>query len=274
MDENLKFDLERFIGACSLVSTIEEENGYKQELSVPKRGKRAGSHQTREGNTNIGGLGEGTLHLVLKNYISANPNDQEKKIGRKITDVYIDGKAYEIQTRNFGSLKEKLADFLPKMPVTVVFPVILKKRIAWIDPETGEMGKYHASPKKETLYNIFYEMVYIKDYLKEKNLSFCIFELAADETKLLSGRSYDRKKYGAVRLNRVPTQLYNTYYFEDMSSFLRLLPKEDEVTVKSIASHAGIECELAQKMIYCLVKAGVLSYDRNEGKEKIYKILS
>lgn len=270
MDSNLVFDKERFVGACSLVSLIEAENGYSQELYVPKKSKRAVSRRTREGGVNIGGLGEGTLHLVLKNYISANSDNQEIKYGKKIIDVFLDGRAYEVQTRNFSSLKNKLSEFLPAMPVTVIYPVIRKKRICWIDPKSGEATEYHTSPKRENVYSVFNELVYIKDYLSDKNISFCIFELAADETKLLSGRSHDRKKYGALRLNRIPKELYGIELFESAADFLRLLPDATEFTVNSVAKHAKISTSLARKMIYCLCHAGVINFERTEGRTKVY----
>ena len=274
MDENLAFDKERFVGACNLVALIEAENGYTQGLSLKKGSKRVTSSVTREGESNIGGLGEGTLHLVLKNYISAYKGDQEIKHGKKYIDVFLDGRAYEVQTRSFSSLKSKLDAFLPEFPVTIVFPAIRQKRIAWIDPETGELSDFHKSPKKENVYTIFSELIYIKDYLKAKNLSFCVFEMAANETKLLSGRSYDRKKYGAVRLNRVPTELFAVEHFESPRDFLNLLPCEKEITVKSLAEYAHIDRRLSQKMIYCLCHADILYHARTEKREKIYCIKS
>lgn len=268
-DYNLVFDKERFFSAVSLVELIEKEANFSQNLDIPKGSKRPVNSKTREGESNIGGLGESTLHLVLKNYISANRCDQEIKYGKKYIDVFLDGKAYEIQTRNFSSLRSKLSVFLPEIPVTVVYPVMREKYIAWTDPETGEMTDYRKSPKKESVYNIFSELVYIKDYLCDKNLSFCVFVLASREQKLLSGRSYDRKKYGAVRLNRIPTELFEIHYFESINDFKKLLP-DGEFTVKELSKFASITPSLSQKTVYCLKNAGVISEVGSKGREKIY----
>ncbi|MBE6622867.1 MAG: hypothetical protein E7621_01550 [Ruminococcaceae bacterium] len=268
-DYNLAFDKERFFSALSLVELIEKETNFSQNLSIPKGSKRPSNSKTREGESNIGGLGESTLHLVLKNYISANRCDQEIKYGKKYIDVFLDGKAYEVQTRNFSSLKSKLACFLPEIPVTIVYPVMREKYICWTDPETGEMTDYRKSPKKESVYNIFSELIYIKDYLRDKNLSFCVFVLASKEQKLLSGRSYDRKKYGAVRLNRIPTELFETEYFENINDFERLVPDRD-FTVKELSEFASISPSLSQKTVYCLKNAGVIIEAGQKGREKIY----
>lgn len=262
-DPNLAFDPERFVGAQSLVALLEAESAFSPSLSVPRGAKRPANRVSREGTTHIGGLGEGTLHLVLKNYISANRADQEVHCGKKIADVFLDGRVYEIQTRGFSALKPKLAEFLPRFPVTVVYPIFREKRVAWLDPETGELSRFRTSPKKQTVFDLFSELVYLRDFLSARSLSFCVFELAGDEIRLLSGRSYDRKKFGAVRLNRVPTALYATHYFENASAFARLLPPlEAPFSVDEAAKYTGIPPASAQQMLYCLKHAGVLTATR------------
>lgn len=271
-DPNLLFDEERFVGACHLVSMIESESGFSQSLLIHGRSKRVSNTKGREGLSNIGSLGEGTLHLVLKNYISANRENQEVKFGKKIIDVFLDGRAYEVQTASFSSLKSKLSEFLPKIPVTIIYPVIRDKRIAWTDPETGEISSYRKSPKKETLLSVFNQLVYIKDFLADKNLSFCIFELSVDETKLLCGYSRDRKK-GSVRLNRTPTKLYNISQFGSFKEFSSFLPSEEnEFSVKTLSKHLGINLVLARKIIYCMLHANIISHTKTEKREKYYKI--
>ena len=271
MDPNLNFDLERFVGSCHLVELIETESGFSQELYIPKKAKRTVNKIGREGLSGIGSLGEGTLHLVLKNYICANRQNQEVKFGRKIADVALDGRIYEIQTRGFYSLKSKLKEFLPERPVTVIYPAVCEKRIGWVDAETGEISGYRKSPKKESVYSIFNELVYIKDFLSDENLSFCVFLLKCDETKLLCGYSEDKKK-GSVRLNRIPTELLEIKQFESAKDFISLLPSDSEITVKSLAKHASIQKVLARKMIYCLVHAGILENSRTEKREKFYTL--
>lgn len=262
---------ERFLSVTEEVLNLERENGYVQSLEITHKGHRPSSKVTREGGTNIGGLGEGTLHLTLKNYICPDKEYQEVKIGRNFADVCRDGEIFEIQTRNFSSLKGKLSKFLTDYHVTIVYPVIREKRLLWTDPETGEVGGFRKSPKKESVYNIFYELVYIKPYLCDKNLSFCIFEMAADESKLLCGWSADGKK-GAVRLNRVPTDLFGITTFDSIYDFASLLPDDEKICVKSIAKHANIKKNLASKVANVLCTAGVLEHIETIKNEKFYKI--
>lgn len=268
IDTNLLFDEERFVGAKNLVALIEAENGYSQSLEFCGKSKRPIARVSREGESNIGGLGEGTLHLVLKNYISANREEQEVRFEKKYIDVFVDGRAYEVQTRNFSALKSKLDVFLPHFPVTVVYPIVRNKKIAWLDPDTGVLSSFRKSPKKQSVYSIFSELVYLKDYLSRDNLSFCVFEVDTEEIKLLCGkRSRDRKK-GSVRLNRTPTALHAVTLFDSYKDFTRLLPPQDCFTVKELAAFGGIDTAAASQCIYCLRHAGLLISEQRKEKEK------
>lgn len=269
-DPNLPFDPERFVGAKALVSLIEAENDFHMPHVVSGKAKRAVGSRSREGNTHIGSLGEGTLHLVLKNYISANPDDLEIPFGKKYIDVFLSGRAYEIQTRNFSSLKAKLADFLPKIPVTLVYPVMREKKIGWVNPETGKRSAMRKSPKKESVYSIFSELIYIKDYLADEHLSFAVFELSGEELRLLCGkRSADGKK-GSVRIDRIPNELLAVHQFSSARDFLSLLPDENPFTVKGLRAYAHIDEKSARKMLYCLIHAGLLRAEPGEKREKLY----
>ena len=269
-DPVLSFDRKRFSDAAAMVALIEAENGYQMPHTVSGKAKRTVGARSREGNTHIGSLGEGTLHLILKHYLSADPENLEIPFGRRYIDVMLSGRAYEVQTRNFASLKGKLAEFLPKIPVTVVYPVMKEKKIGWVDPETGERSDMRKSPKKESVYSIFSELIYIKDYLQNENLSFAVFELSGEELRLLCGkRSADGKK-GSVRIDRIPTELHGIETFASSRDFLRLLPPNDPFTVKNLCTYAKIKPELARKMLYCLAHAELVFSEKGEKREKYY----
>ena len=98
----------------------------------------------------IGMQKEKTLHAVLKAYEDPDEDHHEIPIENYIADIYNEkiGTITEIQTANFGYLREKLAAFLPLYRVKVVYPIPAGKWITWIDPETGEGGKRSPSRKQ------------------------------------------------------------------------------------------------------------------------------
>ncbi|MEG0580333.1 MAG: hypothetical protein RR490_10495, partial [Niameybacter sp.] len=89
----------------------------------------------------IGSLSEKNIHAVLKHYLEPNESYHEIKIKRSFADICLEQEkhVYEIQTGSFGKLKAKLNNFLKDYHVTVVYPIISRKQINWVDYETGEI---------------------------------------------------------------------------------------------------------------------------------------
>ncbi len=59
----------------------------------------------------IGTLREKTIHSVLKYYYAPNPAYHEIRIGTYVADICVDGEIFEIQTRNFNTMRDKLSFF-------------------------------------------------------------------------------------------------------------------------------------------------------------------
>ena len=106
---------ERFLAACDrIIHTEHIENG-------------------------IGTLSEKTVHSVLKYYLEPDTSFHEVKTGRYVADIRTPDGIYEIQTRQFNKLRNKLEAFLPEYSVTVVYPIPHIKYLRWIDGQTGEI---------------------------------------------------------------------------------------------------------------------------------------
>ena len=96
----------------------------------------------------IGTLSEKTVHSTLKQYLSGDLANQEIKIGSYYADVCVDGHIFEIQTRQFSKLQNKLEFFLKEHPVTIVYPVTNTNYLRWVAPDTGEITPPKKSPRK------------------------------------------------------------------------------------------------------------------------------
>ena len=70
------------------------------------------------------------------------------KVGSFVADIVGENGIIEIQTRGFDRLGRKLDAFLEAARVTVVYPVVPKRGLCWVDPETGEIFEKRKSPKK------------------------------------------------------------------------------------------------------------------------------
>ena len=221
----------------------------------------------------IGTLSEKTIHAVIKNYIEPDEDKQEIPIGTHVADVYTGDHIYEIQTRNLKKLCDKLSVFLPMYKVTVVHPVIRKRKIYWIDPDTGEMSNpRRTSPKIGSIESAISEVYGIRDYINDPNLNVRFVVIDADEFRIKNGYGKDNKKYGTW-LDKVPTDIIDDINFECAEDYLQLLPPEipEEFTVND-AAKLGMKRDEASLIIAFLCKVNVIERIGNKGRSYQYRM--
>ena len=68
-----------------------------------------------QGQNGIGTLREKTIHSVLKYYYAPDSVYHEIKIGSYVADICVDGEIFEVQTRNFNKMRDKLDFFSRNM---------------------------------------------------------------------------------------------------------------------------------------------------------------
>lgn len=238
------------------MSTLSEEKRFAQALA---RARNAGPA------AGIGRLGEKTLHAALKYFLEPDETRHEQKLGRYVADAVTENGVIEIQTRNFNTLRKKLAEFLEYAPVTVVFPAPRHKWIAWIDPANGEITKKRKSPKTGCGREIFRELYKIKPFLKHENfrLKIILFDLV--EYRVLDGWSKDRKK-GSSRAERIPEKLVQTIQISTPEDYKKLLPELPDVfTSADLAKAAKLSAGASGTMLNILNYTGTVE---RVGKKK------
>ncbi len=213
----------------------------------------------------IGTLSEKTVHAILKDYYASDVSEQEVRLNGKIADIFNGTNIFEIQTRAFDKLRGKFDAFLDEYPVTVVYPIPREKYVIWID-DAGTVTKPHKSPKKGSVYDVFYEMYKIKMYLKHPNLSFKIILMDVNEYRLLNGWSKDKKK-GSTRFDRIPLSYVEEITFECIEDYVQVIPYDlpEPFTVKEFAKVAKINVATARYVIYILHELQLI---RRVGKVK------
>ena len=75
-----------------------------------------------QGQNGIGTLREKTIHSVLKYYYAPDSAYHEIKIGSYVADICVDGEIFEVQTRNFNTMRDKLDFFLKEHDVPIKLP--------------------------------------------------------------------------------------------------------------------------------------------------------
>lgn len=240
-------DKERFQQACQ---------------AVLQEGKRDGG---------IGTLAEKSIHAVLKHYYEPYADSHEMKVGGCVADIIGENGVIEIQTRQFSRLRAKLEAFLPAAHVTVVYPVILRKRLNWIDPLSGELASQGKFFRTGTLYSLFPELYRIKSFLRDPRLSFRVVALEAEEYRLLNGNG-PQKRNKAEKVDKIPTALLDELILESPQDFLRWIPEScpEIFTSKEFAKHARISVSLAQVTLNVLTELQVVIRCGKEKRSILY----
>lgn len=169
----------------------------------------------------IGTKQEKTLHQTIKYYLTLDEQNHEVKVDRKIVDIYMDNRIYEIQTQGFDKMRDKLDVLLPNHNLTIVFPIAHIKTIYMID-ENGEVKSIRKSPKKQTAFEIFKELYKIKPYLKNENLHFKIILFLSEEFRDVVKKKHVRSK-GYKRSDQFVCDIVGEYDIINKNDFNQLL---------------------------------------------------
>ncbi len=219
----------------------------------------------------IGMLGEKLLHSALKYYIEPNELCHEIKVGGYYADILNEDGITEVQTGSLYPLLPKLRAYLADgCTVTVVYPMARRKKLYWIDPLTGETTVGRSVVSKKGVIDAFCELVYLREVLCDPRLTMRIIFLDIEEYKLLTGRSRDRKRWGASKFERIPTAIEGETLLCGGADYISLLPNDlpQEFTTAELAAALKASSKAASAMARTLLDMGLL---RRTGKrERFY----
>ncbi|MCI8314156.1 MAG: hypothetical protein HFH74_03730 [Lachnospiraceae bacterium] len=225
-----------------------------------------------QGQNGIGTLQEKTIHSVLKYYYAPDSAYHEIKIGSYVADICIDGDIYEVQTRNFNTMRNKLNYFLQNHNVTIIYPVAHTKWISWLDMDTGELTPKRKSPKTGTFYQIIPELYKIKMFVNNPRLHFIISLIDVEETRYLNGWSHDKKR-GSSRMDGIPVEIYDEVRIDTFADYRIFLPDTlpEQFTSKDLGKVAKIPQNKASTLLNILLETKVIHRIGKSGKSYLYQ---
>jgi hypothetical protein len=222
---------------------------------------------------NIGTYNEKRFHRVFKRFVCEDASCYEVKIGRYVADVLCDGHVTEIQTGRFSCLRDKIEYYLNETDytVSVVKPLICKKRIIRADRDTGEVLYSRVSPKKEGIGDALCEIYALRDNLCNKRLRIHLIFVEADEYRYSERVRY--RKSGAYEKDLFPIRIVNEDVLCGADSYGRFLPNElyeNEFRVKDYSRVTGIRGRAAYSALNILCSLGFID-KRKEGNAFVFK---
>ena len=217
---------------------------------------------------------ETTLHAELKEIFRQEGGQTEIWVDGYLIDVVKPDLLIEIQTRNLGALKEKLADLLDNYPIRLVHPIAKEKFIV-LKSVDGNVIWRRRSPKKGKIEDLFNELIYIAKWVKHANFSFEVLLTSEEEQRIQDGHGSWRRKGVSIQDRRL-NKIIERHLFSGIPDYRLLLPSNllDPFTNRQLANLLSIPYRLASKMTYTLLQIGVLEIDGKIGRSYSFKITS
>ncbi|TFG09564.1 hypothetical protein EU538_04705 [Candidatus Thorarchaeota archaeon] len=195
----------------------------------------------------------------------------EVEVDGYVIDIVRNDLLIEIQTTNFSAIKGKLWDLLQRHRVRLVYPVIAEKHIIKETPDGSKVIDRRLSPKRESIHDVFYEMVYLPRFIERPNFSIHVVVVKAEEIRRRDGRgSWRRRGWSIIDTELV--EVIDSQLFEKPSDLVRLIPGDLDCpfTNSELAEYIGRPAALARKMTYTLRKLGVLRLVGKRGRAHLH----
>jgi hypothetical protein len=216
----------------------------------------------------IGTENESSLHRALKFRYADPGKTEEDRAGFVCDALGPGGEAIEIQTGNFGAIKNKLSILAARGRTRLVYPVIVNKTIELYDTE-GSLISKRKSPRKGGIWDIFNELIYAPKLALLRRLTVEIALVDVTERRRDDGLGSWRRKGVSIE-DRSLDAFRESVILQKKADWRRFLPLNGEFTVKELAAKAKIRPVLARKTLYVLEKAGFVKKLRKEGRSWVY----
>ncbi len=224
---------------------------------------------TREYN-GIGTLSEGSLHAALKDWYMKPGDQAEVSVDGFIIDIVRDDLLIEIQTRNFGALKDKIMALIPMHRVRLVHPV---PRVRWVvkqDMDGKEISR-RKSPKQTDLFGVFEELVSIPTVLAHRNFELEVVEVFEEQIMVHDNKGSWRRRGWSI-VDRRLIDVAESHLFQTPHDLVKLIPPDLETPFTNAELAIALDCptRVAQKFTYCLRKMNTLHVRGKRGNAMLF----
>lgn len=219
----------------------------------------------------VGTLNEKSLHAQLKAWYERSGDQRECPVDGFVIDLVRGDQLIEIQTRNLGSMRQKLDTLTVDHRVHVLYPVATEKWLTKID-DGGEIVDRRRSPKRADSFDVFAELVGITEVFTRPALTLEVVLIVEDELRRHEPGTRRRRR-GWATLERRLVEVRGSVRLDDVASLVALLPDlPEQWTTADLSAAAGVPRRLAQQAAYCLRKMGAALIAGKDGNALVYRL--
>lgn len=215
---------------------------------------------------------EYSLHSLIKDLVALPGDRFEARVDGYIVDILRGDLIIEVQTRSFGSIRDKLRKLVKKYRVRLIHPIAVEKTVIYLDPETRRQSHKRKSPKKGKPIDIFRELMRMPDLPKHENFQLVILMIRAEEHRIIGEKKGWRGR-GYKVLDRKVTGIVDRMTFNHPRDFQAFLPNglPERFTNRMLAEAMGEHVKRVQFMTYCLKAMGAIRVVGKRGNAHIFE---
>jgi hypothetical protein len=217
---------------------------------------------------------ESSLHRQLKEHYAGDAAELEVKLGDYRIDAVVGDQLIEIQHGSLAAIRQKVKSLLRDHHVTVIKPIIRRKRIIKQKSRNGPVTSQRWSPKRGVPLNLFDDLVYFTSVFPHANLTL---ETPLVEIEELRYPGHGRRRRWRANDFEVEDQrlveIGATYRYEQAADLFQLLPRRLPRVFHTghLADRLGVERWIAQRVAYCMRETGATVQVGKNGNARLYQ---
>lgn len=215
---------------------------------------------------------ETSIHRQLKELYCGDKTQQEVWVDGFRIDAIAEGALIEIQQASLAALRSKLRTLLTAHDVVVVKPLEARKMIYKRERAAGEITSSRWSPRRETVWDVFAELVHFMQVFPHPRLTLEVLLVEVEEYRL-PARARRRRRGKDYRVeDRRLVNVVSRLRLKTVADLRALLPEGliDPFSTEDLARTARMPRWLAQKMAYCLRTAEAIKLVGKRGNALLY----
>ena len=221
---------------------------------------------------------EHSIHRQLKSLYVTDTERHEVTVDGFRIDAVDEERLIEIQYGSLGAIRDKIRRLLRSHDVLVVKPLAERKQLLKRDVPEGPVVSTRKSPKKQTLWNLFDDLVHFVGVFPHPRLDLEVLMTLQDEYRLPAEKKR-RVSRGYIVEDRLLSEVTGRAMLRTVDDLLAMLPdairppeRTEPFGTADLAAAAGISRPLARKVADCLRRWGLAQVGGKEGNAILYQL--
>jgi len=220
---------------------------------------------------------ETSLHRELKSLYADETAQFEVPSGRFRIDVVVGERLIEVQHGSLSAIRDKIQTLVRDHDVTVVKPIVVRKRLIKLAQKGGRVKTKRLSPKRGRLIDLFDELVYFTRAFPHPRLTLEVPLVDIEEWRY---PGHGRRRRWRRNDHQVEDQklvaVHETHTLQTAADLIALLPAglPSPFHTGHLAEAMQIERWIGQRIAYCLRKMGAVAQVGKQGNALLYDFVA